>query len=281
MTRMYLTPMLTLLMVPLIAIAEPIDCVVSPNATVELGSHHDGILEELLVNRGDRVKIGQPLVRLDSEMEVMNAELARIRADSDIAVRSSQIQEKFRAREHNRLSSLRDNQSVSASVYEQAEIEHSLAKLSMDTATLEHNIAKMEYERTRTQLERRTIKSPVDGLVVAVEMSPGEYVHEQSTLMIIAATDPLHVEVYLPVTSYGTIREGMAATVRPEQPIGGEYPATVAVVDQVFDAASRTFGVRLELSNPEFELPGGLRCMVEFEASVEPEPIVSEPPLQN
>jgi RND family efflux transporter MFP subunit len=267
MTKALIFPSLVLLslwVIPHLVAAESFDCVVNPNATVELGSHHDGILDELLVKRGDHVKIGQPLARLDSEMEAISVELARIRADSDIAVRSSQIQVKFRAREHHRLESLRDNQSVSASVYEQAEIEHGLAKLALDSARLERVVAQMEYSRARAQLERRTIKSPVDGVVVALEMSPGEYVHDQSTLMSIAAIDPLHVEVYLPVTSYGAIVKGVAATVRPEQPIGGEYPATVVVVDQVFDAASRTFGVRLELSNPEFELPGGLRCIVEF-----------------
>jgi len=268
MTKTYLSHMLTLLIVPLFAMAEPVDCVVSPNSTVELGSRQDGILEELLVKRGDRVESGQPLARLDSEMEEMDVRLARIRADSDIGVRSSNIQELFRAREHNRLESLRDNQSVSASVYEQAEIEHKLARLSVDSARLERDIAKTEYELAQAQLERRTIKSPVNGVVVAVVMSPGEYVHEQSTLMTIAAIDPLHVEVYLPVTSYGAIKQGMAATVWLEQPIGGEYSATVAVVDQVFDAASRTFGVRLELPNPDFELPGGLRCTVEFQISV-------------
>jgi hypothetical protein len=38
----------------------------------------------------------------------------------------------------------------------------------------------------------------------------------------------------------------------------------VTVVDRVFDAASSTFGVRLELPNPDYSLPAGLRCRIRF-----------------
>ena len=38
----------------------------------------------------------------------------------------------------------------------------------------------------------------------------------------------------------------------------------VTVVDQVFDAASGTIGVRLELPNPGYAIPAGLKCQVRF-----------------
>jgi len=42
------------------------------------------------------------------------------------------------------------------------------------------------------------------------------------------------------------------------------YGAKVTVVDRVVDAASGTFGVRLELPNPNYRLPAGLKCKVPF-----------------
>ncbi len=53
-------------------------------------------------------------------------------------------------------------------------------------------------------------------------------------------------------------------SVRLEDPLGGDRQAAVKVVDQVFDAASGTFGVRLALANPELIVPAGLRCKVSF-----------------
>lgn len=51
----------------------------------------------------------------------------------------------------------------------------------------------------------------------------------------------------------------------PEPPVGGVYLAKVNVVDTVFDEASRTFGERLLLPNPQHQLRGGMRCKVHFD----------------
>ena len=92
--------------------------------------------------------------------------------------------------------------------------------------------------------------------------------------MKLALIDPLKVEVILPLEAYGKIKTGMTGQVIPEG-LGGRYPASVKIVDRVFDAASGTFGVRLELPNHKGALPGGIRCQVEFAAlkGVEPRPI--------
>ena len=44
----------------------------------------------------------------------------------------------------------------------------------------------------------------------------------------------------------------------------GAYFLLVRVVDQVFDAASGSFGVRLELANPNGAIPAGVRCKARF-----------------
>jgi hypothetical protein len=60
------------------------------------------------------------------------------------------------------------------------------------------------------------------------------------------------------------IKVGMRAKVIPEAPVGGEYIAEVKIVDRVIDAASGTFGVRLELPNSNHGLQAGLKCKVIF-----------------
>ena len=46
----------------------------------------------------------------------------------------------------------------------------------------------------------------------------------------------------------------------------GEYLALVTIIDRVYDAASGTFGMRLELPNPDNTMPAGLRCTIDFAA---------------
>jgi multidrug efflux pump subunit AcrA (membrane-fusion protein) len=94
-------------------------------------------------------------------------------------------------------------------------------------------------------------------------LSPGEFVEDQPVLKL-AQIHPLYVEVFAPVELLGSIKVGMSADVSPEEPVGKVYKARVTIVDQVVDAASGTFGVRLELPNPKYRLPAGLKCKVTF-----------------
>src|SRR4029079_10229206 len=110
-----------------------------------------------------------------------------------------------------------------------------------------------------------TLRSPINGVVVERHLVPGEYRNEQTPILTLAQIDPLRVEVFVPTSYYGQIRTGSKAVVRPEQPIGGTYTATITVVDHVLDAASGTFGVRLALPNPELQIAAGIRAKVSFE----------------
>jgi len=127
-------------------------------------------------------------------------------------------------------------------------------------------LAQMEFNRTTEVLKQTVIRSPVSGIVVERFMSSGEFVDDQPILKI-AQVDPLNVEVILPVQIFGIVNVDMPATVKPEKPVGGVYTANIKIVDKFIDAASGTFRVRLELSNPEYRLPPGLKCKVIFKSA--------------
>ena len=80
----------------------------------------------------------------------------------------------------------------------------------------------------------------------------------------VAQIDPLTVEVFAPLALLGEIEVGGLADVRPEEPVGGVYQATVSAVDRVVDAASGTFAVQLELPNPQYAVPSGVKCRVQL-----------------
>lgn len=92
---------------------------------------------------------------------------------------------------------------------------------------------------------------------------PGEYVDDNPVLKI-AQLDPLRVEIIAAAEQFGQIKKGMHAHVEMEFANYPNIVAEVALVDKVIDAASGTFGVRLELPNKEKEIPGGLKCKIVF-----------------
>jgi multidrug efflux pump subunit AcrA (membrane-fusion protein) len=139
----------------------------------------------------------------------------------------------------------------------QGSVQHAQAELT------NRRLADLELQRTTAEVALRTIKSPVNGVVVERFMHPGEF-PKQEKILKIAQINPLRVEAYAPVAMLGKITVGMAAHVKPEPPLTSEYAAKVTVVDRLVDAASGTFGVRLELPNPDLKLPAGLKCSVWF-----------------
>ena len=244
--------------------ATPLACVMEPRAVVRLGSSDEGILREILVDRGDRVASGQVVARLDSELEKINVELARVRAEDDIGLESSRARLTFRESEVARMEQLHTKSIVATKALDEAAVEQRLAEHAVRSAKLERQAARLEHRMAKARLDRRSIRSPVEGVVVERNMALGEYAHEQAPVMTIAEIDPLNVEVFVPIGLYGSVALGMPAEVEPVAPIGGNYRARVTVVDPVFDTASGTFGVRLELPNPEGRLPAGLKCRVRF-----------------
>lgn len=136
-------------------------------------------------------------------------------------------------------------------------VSHARAKLT------NQHLANLELRRASAEIERRMIKSPITGVVLERSLHPGEFA-KQDPILKLAQLDPLRVEVFVPVSLLGKITVGMEVQVLPEKPVGGTYKATVTVADKVVDAASGTFGVRLELPNKDYALPAGLKCRVKF-----------------
>ena len=132
-----------------------------------------------------------------------------------------------------------------------------------DELETQTRIAGLELKQQQEVLALRTIVSPLNGVVVERFLGPGERVGTDKILKI-AQIDPLNVEVVAPVELFGSVRVGMSGEVRFQPMLQGSFRARVVVVDKVIDAASGTFGVRLELPNPGGRIPAGIKCRVRF-----------------
>jgi RND family efflux transporter MFP subunit len=239
------------------------DGLIEPAVTSKVGSNTIGILETIPVDRGDLVKEGQVVATLQAGVEKATMELAKARAELDATIKGKRAEMEFAERGKQRKKELYEKKTLSAQEWDEAETKRILAELALNEALEAKRIAELEYKRSVEVVKRMSIRSPINGVVVERLLSLGEYVENQP-IMTLAQIDPLHVEVIMPVSTLGSVKVGMFAEVRPEAPVGGVYKAKVTIVDKVVDAASGTFGVRLELPNPDYKLPPGLKCKVLF-----------------
>ncbi|GMQ95637.1 MAG: hypothetical protein BMS9Abin14_085 [Gammaproteobacteria bacterium] len=239
------------------------DCVIQPTEVVELSSSVPGIIGAVNVDRSDPVEKDQVVAQLQSAVEQAQVDLSKQRAGFDGEIASKRASLGFARRNQERTQKLFDKRAVPFGVLDEAKTDAILAATELRAAQQNKRMAELELERAEATLALRTVRSPISGVVMERLKSPGEFVEDKPILRI-AQIDPLRVEVIVPVSEFGTITTGMRAEVTPELARKRTYIAEVTIVDKVVDAASGTFGVRLELPNPDNFVPGGLRCSLIF-----------------
>ena len=239
------------------------ECLIQPDKTVHISSPVDGILSKVYVDDSDRVSKGQKLAQLESSVQKAAVKVAKAKAlrKDEIHLRETDLA--FTKRKLDRVIELHNKHSVSPSEKDRAETSVTLAELELQKARNDNELANLEYKKAKSALAKRTIRSPIDGIIVTRTASPGESV-QRTPIFTIAKVEQLKVELIVPVEFFGRIKVGMEAYVFPEIETTMAYVATVSVVDKVIDAPSGTFSVRLSLPNPDQLLPGGLKCQAEL-----------------
>jgi RND family efflux transporter MFP subunit len=258
--------LLAALAAPLAAPAQEFDCMIEARQAVEIRSPVEAVIDKVHVRRGDPVKKGQLLVTLAAGPERATLELARSRAAMLGEQKSAEARLDITQKKAQRADELFKQQFIPENARDEARAELQLATEELRRVRETQQLNALEAKRAAEVLAMRSIRSPLDGVVVEVMLKPGEFgaITFKDPIMKLAEIDPLHVEVVLPVSQYGQVKSGQKALVMPEAPVGGRYETTVKLVDKVLDAASGTFGVRLELRNRKAEIPAGVRCRVQF-----------------
>jgi RND family efflux transporter MFP subunit len=267
---------------PGVARAGEFDCVIEPHRVIEIRAPLEGIIDKVDVDRGDSVRRGQELVVLDSAVDRASAAIARHRSVMEGALHSSQSRLEFSSAKLARAQNLQAQNFVSAQAREEALTEQRLAQSELLDAQDNRKLAELELARQMEIIRLKTIRSPFDGIVVERLLNPGEFAEAgvgRKPILKLAEVDVLNVEVLLPVEAYGQVKQGMAVDVQPEIPVGARYTARVRVIDGLVDAASGTFGVRLELPNPQRRMPAGIRCKAFFSAIPNQPPHAGKPSL--
>lgn len=239
------------------------DCVVNPSDIVDLGSAVSGKVVLIHVDRSDRVERNQTLVELESGVEKAALALADRRARLETTIELRQEIAAFDRLTLQRTEELLRTSAVSQHDVDKVKSEVQITALQVQQARDNKQLAELERQRAAEVLALRTIRSPVSGVVMERFKSVGEYVDDEPVLRI-AQLDPLHIEVIADIKHLGRIVPGMTATVQPQLAGAEPYSAKVERVDAVADAASGTFGVRLSVANPDYQINAGMRCRVEF-----------------
>lgn len=241
-------------------------CVVEPARTAEIRSPVPGLITRILAVRGDLVHADQVLVVIDTKLEQAGADIAQQRAQMEGAEHVATARLEYARLKAQRQQQLAQEKYVSANERDAAVAEMQVAAAELADARENRQLAKLEHKRMTESVKQRTVKAPFNAVVTERTAQPGEVAvmtESARPLLKLADLSVLHVEALLPASMWKSVRVGQTLKVQLDSSVGGStHDARVNVVDRVLDAASGTFGVRLELPNPQLKLPAGVRCKV-------------------
>jgi len=238
-----------------------------PYRSIEMSSVESGVIGEILVKEGEEVKKGQELLKLD--LAVLEAQLAvaiaqaegqgrLMAAEADYELNSERLQ---------KLQALKASGRTNA-----AEIDRQVATTKSSQGMLlaaqeEMKIYQLSAARIRTEVERRILRSPIDGVVVEIVKDVAEPVStsrgqagEPDYLIRVVKLDLLKTTAHLPYHSARTLKVGDYLNVVTE----GEkvVPALIEFVSPIVKSSTGTVEVRMRISNADLTLRGGTPARV-------------------
>ncbi|MBB2960933.1 efflux RND transporter periplasmic adaptor subunit [Methylobacterium sp. R2-1] len=207
-----------------------------------LGFRVGGKIFERLVDPGDHVRRGQPLMRLDRTDFTLALNAARASVE---AARAQMI--KARADEE-RSRKLVGEGWTSRQTYDQN-------KAAADAAIAQFASAEAQASQIANQAGYSELQADADGVVMEVPSEPGQVVAAGQTVVRLARDGAREAEIFLPEASRRLATGQASATLYAE----GEttYPARLRELSATADPATRTYRARYILSGGGEDAPLG------------------------
>ena len=187
-----------------------------PLAESQVVAKTSGVALAVLVQEGQQVKAGQPLVRLDPD----RARLAVAQAEAQLR----KLENNYR-----RAQQLVAQQLISAGEVDQM-------RYDLENARAQHEMAKLELSYT-------TVVAPISGVVASRDIKPGNFVQINSPIFRIVDSQRLEATLNVPEREIAKLRPGQQVKLVADALPGREFIGSVDRVAPVVDTGTGTFRV--------------------------------------
>lgn len=247
------TSAILLLLVSSISVAQ--DTIEVPDAQISLiqntfiAAPIPGVVSRVLVEEGQSVKVGHPLVQLDAEqatteLEAAKAafEAARLQGENDVDARYARRTLEVHQQELKQ-SAIANQQfagSISATdiaklqlVVDQSRlaIEQAEHEMAVSRATAQEKLAAVKMAEAR--LRKHGVQSAVDGVVVEIDVEAGEWVEGGKPIVRVVSLNPVRVECFVDGRNHGSELVGRAVQFVPSKAGVDDFASKKALTGKV------------------------------------------------
>ncbi|NKB55310.1 MAG: efflux RND transporter periplasmic adaptor subunit [Alphaproteobacteria bacterium] len=196
-----------------------------------------------------KVKTGQPLIRLDDE-------------DQRLAVRLAKVAVNEADRQARRLKKLAPSGNV--------------AQATLDTATAELESAQLRLAQAKADLKDRTVFAPFDGIIGLTDVDKGDRVTPDTLIATLDDRSSLFVEFNVSEDAAAYIRPGVLVSMTAWTLPDRTFTGIVSAMGSRIDPITRSLKIRAQIANREDAVRPGTSFAVNVEISGSTYPTVRE-----
>lgn len=192
-----------------------------------------GLVKEILVNQGDRVKKGDLLVRLNTEILEKQIKLTKTRIEQ-IELRIKNAEKNYK-----RLERLYNSAGVSEKDFDDAVYDYQDAK--KEKQAVEDTLAEQLI-----RLKRSSIRAPFDGVVLTKGVDLGAWVQQGKVLVSIGSSNDLYVRAPIAEKLLQFVRSGEKVQLVLNA-FNKEIEGTVVAIDPVADVKTKNIFLKIQI----------------------------------
>lgn len=214
---------------------------VATPARVELGTTLTGRVARVLVDEGDAIQAGAPLIELETD----EARAAALQADASL----KQADATLRAAERDLP---RTQELVAQAFYSQQKLDD--ARRATDVARAQRDAARASLQAAQAKLAQHVVRAPASGQVLVRSVDPGQIVQAGKALLTVSVQGPLELVAQVDERFLGQLQVGQPARVLADAYPGQPFNAQVSRLAPSVNAQSGSVEVRLTVpaQRPDF-----------------------------
>ncbi|MBL7944598.1 MAG: efflux RND transporter periplasmic adaptor subunit [Flavobacteriales bacterium] len=223
---------------------------VPPQNMADVTAAMGGIVREVLVQEGDAVRKGQPLVTI-ADAAIIDLQRSYLDAKARLVYATAELDRQKELSEAN----------VSArKTYQQATAEHASLEATVNGNAQLLRMVNIDPDKLSGENVRASasIVSPIDGTVAHIAVNVGSKVSGDAALMRVVNNGKLHVDVFLYEQDIAKVKVGQTIDLTLTNLPGKSYTAKVFAIGSAFESETKTIPVHAEITGERAGLIDGM-----------------------
>jgi RND family efflux transporter MFP subunit len=232
-------------------------------ATVDIVPRVGGRVESIPVKLGDRVTRGQTIAKIEDDQirEQINQRMASLKVnEANVTQRESDA--KLAETIYARMKAQYDRDLLSKQLLEDAEAKYNTAVSNVGVAKAQLVQTQSSVDELKITLANTTVTSPVDGFVSRRVLDQGAFAGANTVILSVVDITLVRMVANLVEKDVKRVQPGVAALVEVDAFPGEQFSGQVSRVAPVFDPATRTAPMEIEVPNPGYRLKPGMYARV-------------------